>query len=730
MVRTFALATGQAMVHFNIREPLSTEKFGINGYSLSCHVMPMDISVSADRTVFTEDKYGWAFFHVGVAAGLSISKNAQNIDNSWIVYNKPNNLSNRHAGFILGLGLNGHLRSVAKWLAFKYLTPKHTMSSIGLLLGLSVSYLGTMNALVTRLLSVHVTRLLPPGAAELNLSPLTQTTGLMGIGMLYHGTQHRRMSEVMLSEVEYCPKEIQDDAPPDNLRTESYRLAAGFALGLINLGKGNDLGGLRDMNMFNRLLHMATGVKRVELTHILDRATAGATIAIALIFMKTEDKVIARKIDIPDATPQFEYVRPDILLLRTMAKHLIMWNDIQATGEWVARNLPEEYMSEYTMRDIDRLSSSSLYFFNIMAGLLWAVGLRFAGTGDTPARDFLITYLDQFVRIAALPALQYDAKLTRTSVRTCQHLVALAAATVMAGTGDLEVFRRLRLLHNRIGPDATYGGHMATHMALGALFMGSGTITFGTSNLAIASLICAFYPQFPKDSADNRAHLQAFRHFWVLATESRCMVVRDAHTHRALSMPISIHLKTGEKLQRTAPCLLPEFETVARVVTEGLEYWPVALDFVENTQHLESFRENQSILVVKREGRLGSGAQTPTQVLPEDVWLARSLSALGRDVLEGEETSLQARQKKRVGLEGAEVEARRILKAMAASANVDHLRGMRVLFAWADRARASGDGRVVWLGEGFVRVLKKVIADRRMGGRVADVGEIKVEEEL
>ena len=216
------------------------------------------------------------------------------------MYNKPGQeLSNRHAGFLLALGLNGHLKGVAKWVAFKYLTPKHTMTSIGLLLGLAASYMGTMDSLITRLLSVHATRMLPRGAAELNLSPLTQTSAIMGIGLLYCNSQHRRMSEIMLSEIEH----VDDEDEEEPLRSECYRLAAGFALGFINLGKGNDLKGLHDMRLTEKLIAHATATKNVEIVHILDRAAAGAVMAIALIFMKSEDQIVARKIDVPRVRP-------------------------------------------------------------------------------------------------------------------------------------------------------------------------------------------------------------------------------------------------------------------------------------------------------------------------------------------------------------------------------------------------------------------------------------------
>ncbi|KAL9116760.1 MAG: hypothetical protein Q9187_006711, partial [Circinaria calcarea] len=598
-VRTLSVSPGRAMLFYSARLPLLTEKVPIHGFTLSCVMKPANTTVTADRNVYTEEKVSWAFFHAGVEAGLSISRNANGIDTSWILFNKPPELSNRHAGFLLALGLNGHLTSVARWVAYRYLSPKHTMTSIGLLLGLSASFLGTMDTLVTKLLAVHVIRLLPQGAAELNLSPLAQTTGIMALGLLYCNTQHRRMSEVLISEIENTDQD-ENSSPMENLRDEGYRLAAGFALGYINLGQGKNLKGLHDMRVVERLLTLAVGTKRVDIVHILDKATAGATIAIALIFMKTQNEALARKVDIPDTTHQFEYVRPDIFLLRTVARHLIMWDNIIPTTTWMRKQLPRVYQPRVKLTNVRTLTTDDLPLFNIVAGLCLSVGLRYAGTARQDVRNLLVYYLDQFIRICRLPALNYDGKLTRITSRNCQDVIALAAASVMVGTGDLYIFRRLRSLHGRTDPDTPYGSQLATHLAIGVLFLGGGTYTFGTSNLAVASLLCAFYPLFPTTVLDNKSHLQAFRHFWVLAAEARCLVARDADTHRPVSVPILVSLSSGAEIAMTAPCLLPDLDTVARVTTNDPEYWRVTLDFVNNPAHLPAFRRHQSIYVRRR----------------------------------------------------------------------------------------------------------------------------------
>ncbi|KAL7270280.1 Anaphase-promoting complex subunit 1 [Rhizina undulata] len=709
--RTLAMSPGRGLQNFSSRIPLVTEKYPVPGFNLSCIMKPSGTTVSADKTVFTEEKVCWAFFHSGVSAGVSVSREAKEIDTSWIVFNKPQDLTNRHAGFLLGLGLNGHLKNIAKWHAFNYLTPKHTMVSIGLLLGLSASYLGTMDQTITKLLSVHVIRLLPPGSAELNLSSLTQTAGIMGIGLLYANSQHRRMSEVMLTEIEYV--DVQDSCVPvDNLRDEGYRLAAGFALGFINLGNGNDLHGLHDMHLVERLLTLAVGSKKVPIVHILDKAAAGATVALALIYMKTNDEALARKIDIPDTQHLFDYIRPDIFLLRTVAKNLIMWDNIEGSYEWIQRSLRPFLRERYRLREVDALDSEDLPFFNTIAGLCFCIGLKYAGSGERGVRDLLVAYLDQFIRICAIPVITHDQKLTRTTARNCQDLLALSAAMVMAGTGDIIVFRRLRKLHGRVDADIPYGSHLASHMAIGALFLGNGSHTFGTSNLAVASLLCAFYPLFPTQILDNKAHLQAFRHFWVLASEARCLVARDVDTHRPTSIPITITLKTGQEIRKVAPCLLPEFRLISTIATASPQHWSVVVDFENNESHLTAFQQRQSIFVHRRSAHAAGSTvfQSTLQAVDETEglvgpleWILSLRSFEGLDKSERalllQTDSLVAGSGNgnaagggsggaalRLEMESGLVDAKMLLEKEAiASGNKDRILGVKLLFTCVER---------------------------------------------
>ena len=58
-----------------------------------------------------------------------------------------------------------------------------------------------MDVATTRLLSIHIVALLPPTSTELEIPHNTQVAAILGVGLVYQGTAHRHMAEVLLSEI-------------------------------------------------------------------------------------------------------------------------------------------------------------------------------------------------------------------------------------------------------------------------------------------------------------------------------------------------------------------------------------------------------------------------------------------------------------------------------------------------------------------------------------------------
>ena len=62
------------------------------------------------------------------------------LDSTWIVFNRSSeDRSNEYAGFLMALGLSGHLATLEDYTIYSYLQEKHELTVIGLLLGLSAS---------------------------------------------------------------------------------------------------------------------------------------------------------------------------------------------------------------------------------------------------------------------------------------------------------------------------------------------------------------------------------------------------------------------------------------------------------------------------------------------------------------------------------------------------------------------------------------------------------------
>lgn len=275
----------------------------------------------------------------------------------------------------------------------------------------------------------------------------------------------------------------------------------------------------------------------------------------------------------------------------------------------------------------------------------------------------------------------------------------------MAGAGDIVVLRRLRKLHARLDSSIPYGSHLASHLAIGVLFLGNGAFTFGTEPIAIASLLLAFYPLFPTTPLDNKSHLQAFRHFWVLAVENRCIIPRDVESFRPTQIPITITLRSGEELQRIAPCLLPELKSVAAVTTTSPGHWTVVLDFVNSAMHRYAFERSQSIFVHRRSAHASQSTvfQATLQALDEVEtakapmeWLA-VLPAFAK--LDKAEKALIIREGERDGGECVD-ERLELEAALRDMINRTRLRGVGMVCA-----RKEGDGGL-WVAEEVVERLR------------------------
>lgn len=593
-LRTLSIPLGRAALFYGGRTPLLTEKFPISKFNLTALIAPSMTSIVLSEGAINPRVMEWGHFHNGVSSGLSISPDSNGISGSWVIFNKPMENNAQHAGFLLGLGLNGHLKKLEEWHIYNYLGPKHPLTSVGLLIGMAASIRGTMDNKLTKVLSVHAVALLPQGANDLNVPIIVQSAGLIGIGLLYLETQHRRMSEILLSQIGGNLPHFEDDE-----EQEGYRLAAGISLGLINLGKGDDLRGLNDTHVVDQLLSYAVAMRDSQPVLEFNNSGAGAILALGFIYLRTKSVSIVKKLEIPASEQLLDYIKPDVLFLRCLIKNLIMWDPIGSSVSWIESQIPE-ILNKYSINLIKLLDSDQIPYFNILGGSCLSLAMKYSSTHDLQARNTLLYYLDLFMRLSTTETSNYDQTIAFNGANQIQSLLALCAAVVMAGSGDLEVFRRLRVLYGQVNRNVQYGNHMAINMALGILFLGGSQYAFGKSNFAIASLLISLYPVFPNGEGDHEVHLQALRHFWALAVEPKCLVVRDVNDGNPIKVPVTITYTNGKSEETMTPCLLPQMSQIESIEIQRMEYFEVKINFRVNSAYLEKFKKSLTIYVFEK----------------------------------------------------------------------------------------------------------------------------------
>jgi anaphase-promoting complex subunit 1 len=132
----FALTYGNGCLNYSSTTPIPTEPFTFSEPVVSCKFVDLGDKVySLERHSVSKSEWDWASFNIGVGEGLKTLESksvTSGIDNAWILLNRAAQSESQHAGFVFGLGLNGHLKSLVKWLPFSYLNQMQDFVSIGL----------------------------------------------------------------------------------------------------------------------------------------------------------------------------------------------------------------------------------------------------------------------------------------------------------------------------------------------------------------------------------------------------------------------------------------------------------------------------------------------------------------------------------------------------------------------------------------------------------------------
>ena len=146
------------------------------------------------------------------------------------------------------------------------------------------------------------------------------------------------------------------------------------------------------------------------------------------------------------------------------------------------------------------------------------------------------------------------------------------------------------------------------------MLAGGGRYTLNTRPESVAAMVAAFFPKFPTHSNDNRYHLQALRHLYVLAAEPRLLIPKDIKTGRIVYSYVNLEFcetmwYPGFHLKLKAPCLLPELHLLLHVNIDDERYHKVTFDSLEALKAL--LEDNQGILNVKQKAGCLSYEEDP-----------------------------------------------------------------------------------------------------------------------
>ena len=516
--RRFSALVGKGALNFGTLHTLITETLKIPKINLSAYTPPNETRITLEIKENNEKDIPlntWPDFHNGVATGLNLYKDIMQYDTNqlrtWIFYQRPETPKNDHGGYLFGLGLLGFLDSFLPTDIYQYLRPGHDATSVGILLGLAASRIGKMDENTSKTLCLHIPNLIPP-TYDIEISINVQTAAIVGIGLLHKGTCNRVMTEMTLSQIGRKPTSDK------SLDRDGYSLASGYALGLINLGKGTRAPSIKDLDLDLRLIRFVEGGKIMDppksmlsSTYNMDNqkcssvregnfvnthiTAPAALVALALIYLKSNNREIANKLTIPNSFSSIEFANPNNILLKMVTKNLIMWDEISNTKEFIYNQIPdlirfifEKPLKEvhkkfeliYNIEEID-FHTVCLIYTNIIAGCIMAMGLKYAGTGDKQACKTIVEEINFFRRMKVAKCDLANDKYNKNSIdnyNLCTYLCVctLAISLIMSGTCDSKCLKLFKGIKRKVEDASSmhYGFSMAMHMAIGFLFLGNG----------------------------------------------------------------------------------------------------------------------------------------------------------------------------------------------------------------------------------------------------------------
>ncbi|CEF67567.1 Anaphase-promoting complex subunit 1 [Strongyloides ratti] len=632
MCKYYTKPFGKAIVKFRTVVPDIYNTFTVDNICVSGKVLPMWTTIDTVNNEANRPYTEWGDFYNGTARGLEIlSADSLHLSSEFLtsVINNQNQ-KNMHAaaGLVYGLGLNGHINRLNQFVCHEMLTRGDKFFSIALLLGFGASNIGSADQGLFKIMASHLKFLMPPTQLELTIDSTIQASAAVGLGLLFCGRETQELTDKFLKQM--CRENyVESDMISQRY---SFSLACGFAVGLINLGKGNHKNSLSlpisdaKPSIAHRLLNMLNGgAKEIDNSRQVDKfddyfnmssvpvgtrkrlekssqsttnhvrelpncnihlTAHPAAVALGLVYLDSNIEWLDKALRIPESFYELKNIKPDVIMTRTIARLLIGFRNVKPTKEWAEKQIPISIRQKF--KDITDLSKRGeedediVYvhaYFYIYCGALFVQGLKFASTWDErviKSCEHILPYLEH-ENLRDYES-NYMGVYTNLNLRMFYRMIILSVmAMVKAGSGDVNIIRLARHMKaacetEKIQPNHANFQHSMCNMALGMVMLGGSRYCLGDSPLAIASLFMAFYPVFPKHIYENRLYLQPLRFMWTIATEPRMVTFYDIQTKKYVSLEYFICLRDGVTKKMMSPSHLPTISLIKNFYISSTEY--------------------------------------------------------------------------------------------------------------------------------------------------------------
>lgn len=445
----------------------------------------------------------WAKFHHGASIALGFSKAAiMQMDSeslrTWIDYQGNDYQSYDHAGLIFGLGLQGLFNCFTASDIYYNLRICNDARIIATILGLACSLVPRqkfhMDDTVIKAFNLHL-EFNYESSSQVSFSKFVQSASIAGLGLYLKGMAINSYSETLIKQI------LAPVINENNKGRECHSLSAGFALGLINLGKGTHHSSIKNMSIDERLFKYIEGGEylseedlkneykscNLKLIQNIDTqlTTPGALIALTLIHLKENNEIVSGRLKLPNTIHEINVCNPKNVLLTVVAKNLINWDSMQISKEFISNSMPDkikflqlasfaEIEKEfYLNHNFSRLDfhNLSLIYHNINTGTFLSLAFKYSGTGNQLLKSMMTEYIQTVLKTKILESPLYTSRYAKERIDEFSFfnilsVMGLALGILMAGRCDTESFKILKKIKYMLVKQKKINGAYGFNMAL------------------------------------------------------------------------------------------------------------------------------------------------------------------------------------------------------------------------------------------------------------------------